>query len=348
MHEQNRTRPHMKQKILNIVSYILLAIAASSAWQPHTAHALTISPVRTELTANPGDTVEIPFDAFNDDTESKLYYLDYQAFDAKDESGNPILSRSKTGIPTWFTGPATISLGPKERKKVTVTLQIPKNADPGGHFGAVLLRNDPPKLIENDSVTIGSQVGMLVLLRVNGEFSEGADILEFDLKDSAHVLKSLPADFYFRFQNDGDDWVKPLGDIVIKSLWGTTAKIVPANPSGGNTLPRSIRKYETSWINRFGDKLQDPLAARPTPMPQGFWKRVAYEAKYAPIGRFTAHLTLTYGTTNQLRSKATAHFWIIPWELLVVAIPSLILGLLILRFLLKRYNRYVIRKARGR
>lgn len=336
----------MKQKILNIVSYILLAIAASSAWQPHTARALTISPVRTELTANPGDTVEIPFDAFNDDTESKLYYLDYQAFDAKDESGNPILSRSKTGIPTWFTGPATISLGPKERKKVTVILQIPKNADPDGHFGAVLLRNDPPKLIENDSVTIGSQVGMLVLLRVSGDFTEGADILEFTLKNNAHVLKSLPADFYYRFQNEGDDWVKPLGDIVIKSLWGTAAKIVPANAGGGNTLPRSIRKYEASWISRSGDKLQDTTAARPPEMPQGFWKRVAYEAKYAPVGRYTANLTLTYGTSNQLRSKASLHFWIIPWELLVVAIPSILLTLWLLRFGIKRYNRYVIRKAR--
>ncbi len=325
----------------------VLATLCTVCLSPVFAQALTVSPVRTELTANPGDKVTIPFEAFNDDTESKLYYLDYQVFDAKDESGNPILSRSKTGIPAWFTGPDTVTLGPKERKKIDVHLQIPNNAEPGGHFGAILLRNDPPKLIETDTVNIGSQVGLLVLLRVSGDFVEGADILEFGLAHSGLFLKSLPVHFYYRFQNNGDDWVKPLGDIVIESMWGRTKKIIPANSGGGNTLPQSIRKYEASWFNRSGQTQQEG-DAHPPDMPQGFWSKVAYEAKYSPIGRFSANLTLSYGAQNQLRSKATVHFWIIPWELLVVAIPSIVIVLWLLRFSIKRYNKYVIHKARGR
>lgn len=332
-----------RHRILALV--FCASIACSTLLSPAPAHALTLSPIKVELSANPGEVVRIPFEAFNDDTESKLYYLDYQAFDAKDESGNPILTRSKTGIPTWFTGPSTVTLGPKERRKLEVEMQIPANAEPGGHFGAILLRNDPPKLIENDSVTIGSQVGLLVLLRVSGQFTEGADILEFGVTRPGGLLKSLPVDFYYRFQNNGDDWVKPLGDIVIESIWGRTKKIIPANPSGGNTLPRSIRKYEASWITRSGET-QDQNDPRPPGMPEGFWNKVVYEAKYSPIGRFSANLTLTYGGQNQLRSKATVHFWIIPWELLVVAIPSILLTLWLLRFSIRRYNRYVIRKAR--
>lgn len=332
-----------RHRILLLILSVILTLSPLA--NPHNVHALTLSPIKVELTANPGDSIQIPFEAFNDDTESKLYYLDYQVFDAKDESGNPILTRSKTGIPTWFTGPDSVTLGPKERRKLEVEMQIPANAEPGGHFGAILLRNDPPKLIENDSVTIGSQVGLLVLLRVSGTFTEGADILEFGVANSGAFLKSLPVDFYYRFQNNGDDWVKPLGDIVVESLWGRTKKIIPANPTGGNTLPRSIRKYEASWLTRSGET-QNQDDPRPPAMPAGFWNKVAYEAKYSPIGRFSANVTLTYGNQNQLRSKATVHFWIIPWELLVVAIPSILIALWLLRFSIKRYNRYVIRKAR--
>ncbi len=335
-------------QIKNFVAILFCLISICIASFPSTTHALTISPVKSELYAAAGDTLTLAFDAQNDNRESKTYYLDYQAFNAKDESGNPVLSRETEGISKWFTGPDSITLGPNERKKVSITLSIPTTAEAGGHFGAILLRNDPPQVEEEtDFVSIGSQVGMLVLLRVAGDFTEGADILEFSTASGKRFFTSLPIEFYYRFQNNGEDWAKPLGDIVIENIWGGTTKIIPANPTGGNTLPRSIRKYTAAWLTKEGE-LENPQTPPPPTEPEQFIQKLKHQATYAPIGRYKARLTLTYGSQNQIRTQAETTFWIIPWELLSVAIPSGILSLFVLRLLLKQYNKFIIAKEKKR
>ncbi len=327
-----------------LVCGILLAFWANTT----PTQAITVSPVKTELTASAGSILTITFDAYNDQKESKVYYLDYQTFNAKDESGNPVLSRQKEGISQWFSGPSDITLGPSERQKITVLLSVPTDADAGGHFAAILLRNEPPQIAaEADGVAIGSQIGMLVLLRVSGDFTEGADILEFSTAQNRKFFSTLPVDFFYRFQNNGEDWAKPLGDVVIENAWGKTKKIIPANPTGGNVLPKSIRKYTASWLTKSGDT-ENPQNQPPPSAPNTFFAKVQHQATYAPIGWYKARLTLTYGSQNQNRAQITTSFWIIPWELLAVVIPSGIVALLILRLALKQYNKYIIAREKRR
>lgn len=322
----------------------LLLIASVFYFVPR-VEALTVSPVLAELKAEPGQQLRTTFILTNEERDTKTFYLSAQNFSAKDESGTPQFSPKKEGLAAWAQLPQVITLGPKEQKEVTYTVSIPANAEPGGYFASIFASTLPPEEQSNGDISLGSKVGMLVLLRVGGAITESVDIVEFETKNKQALFLSLPVDFYFRFQNSGQSWVKPVGDVVVENIFSQTSAIIPANPDGSNVLPKSIRRYEVSWLERGQEGVQSLHSERPEPLPAGFWNRVKHEWRYFALGRYTASVSLTYNNDTSTTTKASTSFWVIPWHFLLVVVPSIIITLLILWFLLKRYNRWVVRRA---
>ncbi len=294
----------------------------------HTSSALTSSPVRLELSGDPGSTVHTEFELYNEARKPQAFTIDFADFESQGEDGQPKFVKKTDGLSSWIQNetPEAV-LGALERKDIGFDIHIPKDADPGGYFAGVFsIGSNPqtPESGEQPNISVQAEVGTLILLRVNGDFQEGADILEFNTKNKKHWFKSLPIDFYYRFQNQGDSWVKPLGDIVIENIFGQTSQIVPANPDGNNVLPKSIRKFEIQWFTSKGET-QTKDSEVPPEMPHGFWNRVKHEAKYFSLGRYTANLTLNYGEKEPVQTKAHISFWVIPWELITTALAGLLI-----------------------
>lgn len=324
----------------------LLTAAVVGIFSIHTrsVYAVTMSPVRAELAANPGQEILSKFIITNEELGTNTFYLLAQNFNAKDESGTPVFSPKKDGLASWMHLPETLTLGPREQRVVEYSVAIPPDTEPGGYFTGIFASSAPPTEKEDGTIAIGSQVGTLVLLRVNGTITEGVDILEFKTKDRK-LFSSLPVDFYFRFQNSGESWVKPIGDLIIKNTTGTTSKVIAANPDGSNVLPKSIRRFDVSWLTNTGKDVQDKHAERPPEAPLGYWNKVKYQWKYFALGRYTANLSLTYNNDSSTTKRAHASFWVVPWHFLSIAIPAGLFALYLLRFAIKRYNRYIIRRS---
>lgn len=307
-------------KMMFSVTTIFLATGSS-------ALALTASPTRLELEGDKGESVSAVVEFYNESRQVKTYELSTANFESRDESGQPQFVVDQRDLAVWVELAETrIELKPLERRKINFLINIPQTAEPGGYFAGILGTNvagESDSEVENE-VEVESTTGTLLLLRVKGELQEGADILDFQTKDKQRVFKSLPVDFSYRFQNTGNSWVKPLGDVVIENIVGGTTKIVPANPDGGNVLTKSIRKFQTSWLTRAG-QTQDMKAPRPPELPSGFWNRVKHEVKYFALGRYTANLTLNYGDNEPKQAQASTVFWVLPWELLFVVVASLVL-----------------------
>jgi hypothetical protein len=79
-----------------------------------------------------------------------------------------------------------------------------------------------------------------------------------------------------------------------------------------------------------------------------FWDAVNYQARHFVFGRYTATLKVGFGVKEFKTDRATFVFYVIPWQLLIVIIPALIILLIILRWILKRYNRYIVNSAQRR
>lgn len=321
--------------------FLLAAGVFLFTWPIHTGRAITISPPRLELAADPGETVSGKFEVTNDSQADTVYYTQVENFEAGDETGNPQFVTTNEGLATWVDVPNQVSVRPGEIKSIPFSVVVPDTAEPGGYFASIFVRTTPPPA-NGGEVSIGARLGTLILLRVNGEIREGVNILEFATKNNQRFFTALPVELYYRFQNTGADRVKPEGAIVIKNLVGLTAKSLSANRPEGSVLPRSIRRFDAAWITSGGG-VEDPATAMPTATVDGFFAQAVNQTKNFAFGYYTANLDIRYGENNNTAS-GTYRFLVIPWQLLSIVLVGLTIIWLILRTILRAYTRRIIKQ----
>lgn len=295
------------------------------------ASALTISPARLEVSADPGETITKDFLLINEQEVDQVYYTSVENFQAQGESGTPNFIPSKEGLASWVQVAEKVTIKKGERVEVPFTITVPKDGDAGGHFAAIFLSTVPPST-QAGEVAVGAKVGMLILLRINGDLKEQGGILSFSLKDEVRFVTKLPVTFLYRFQNGGNDRINPTGEISVINSFGFETDRLNANPSVGNILPGSTRRFEVVW----GDDT-------PLPPSASFFSNVGYEARNFAFGFYKAKVNLTFGSS--LTANSSTYFFVFPWHLFVVVMASLLVLFFVLRSLLKRYNRWIIKQA---
>ena len=298
-----------------------------------TVQALTISPARDEKTGDPGETIPGSFTLINEQANDLTFYTSVETFDSQGESGTPNFTTAKEGLPTWVKVVDKVILKKGERLTVPYTIEIPKDADSGGHFAAIFLSTVPPSL-GNGQVSVGAKVGMLVLLTVTGAKIEQGGLSSFAFKSGAKMLTNLPLDFVYKFKNEGNDRIQPIGDITVKNMFSQESGKVDANKALGNILPKSTRRFEA----RIGDT-DAPAVSAP------FFDHVKYQMSNFAFGMYSANINLTFGNKGIAQSSFT--YYIIPWQLLSIVLGGLIVAILLLAALLKQYNKWIIKQAQA-
>jgi hypothetical protein len=308
---------------------------ASFAFSVLTAQALTVSPARAELTADPGETIQDSFLIINEQENEQTFYTSVEAFESQGESGTPNFIMSKEGLPSWVQVESKVTLKKGERVKVPYSVSVPKGAESGGHFAAIFLSTVPPATGEGQ-VSVGAKVGMLVLLKVTGPVKEEGGLLSFVIKDNKKIVTNLPIDFVYRFNNAGNDRVSPEGKISIRNMIGMDVGEMNANTSKGNILPGSVRKFEVT----FGGSHE----SEPKP-DASFFQNVSYQMNNFALGAYFASLDVSFGASGKASSSII--YFVLPWHLLTLLIVILLVLVLIFSSLIKRYNKWIIKQARA-
>ena len=294
------------------------------------ANALTVSPVKIELRGDPGQKLEGTIELFNEQAEAKTFFTSFENFESRGDSGAPYFTGSGSGLATWLSVPAEITIGTGERAELPYTITIPQEAKPGGYFAAIFLGTEPPRGTGGGEVTIGGKIGVLILLRVNGEVEESAGLIDFGAKDGKKFFTSTPVYFEYGFNNTGGDRVVPRGEISIRNSLRLRSATLLANEREGNVLPDSTRRFEIVWEEDPQRKDGDG----------NFFDVVGRQLRNFHFGWYTAKLSVAWGAESQT-AHATYHFFIFPWQLLL----SFAVLVLVVWLLMKRYNRYVISRA---
>jgi len=306
---------------------IALALGLFPFWP---ANALTISPPRMEYSVKPGDKIVDIVKVSNETKKELTIYSEVKSFTALDEEGAPKFYEPQEGeMANWIdVALKEVTLAPGEKKEVGFTINVPQNADPGGHYAAILWAMQKPGANkEKTPVSFISKTGHLILVRVAGDIKESGRILDFGTKNNKKLFNNLPVDFVIRFENTGNVHLKPLGQIEIKNMFGQQKALIDANPQKGNVLPNSVRRLENSWSNM-------------EPVGGGFFTNLKNEWNNFGFGRYTADLALAYGSKNETLRNYTS-FWIFPWRILLLSLIALIL----LVILIKLYNKWIISRA---
>ena len=199
-----------------------------------------------------------------------------------------------------------------QRIILPVRIQIPKDAEPSGLYGSVLVSTNPPETEPEKSkgqTRIISRLGMLFLIRVNGEVTEDGFLHEFKISEPQKLFyEKGPISFEFLFQNNGNVHLSPYGKIEITNLMGKKVGELEVDPYFA--MPDSLRKREIKW-----DREQ-------------------------LFGRYSATLFLNrnYQNEENIIDQKTIVFWVFPWKIMLVAVVGIIFLILLIRWFFKKFK----------
>ncbi len=316
----------MRRALFGICAILLLVTIFSgrSAVKaaPSVAQGLQISPVIIELNADKGKTYNLKMSILNVTTGDLVFKSFVNDFRAKDETGNPaVLLKSdlpqSASVISWVQPIGSISLAAKQSKTLIVPVTVPANAEAGGHYGVIRFSGTAPAE-EQTGVSLAASAGVLLLVRVSGEIKENLQLTSFFTQTSSKSgswFESKPITFVERITNTGNVHVKPIGDLVVTNMFGKQVATLKVNNTKGNILPSSTRRFEQFWSKKW------------------------------LFGKYTAAVNLAYGTQGKVLIGSVT-FWVIPYKAIAALILLIVVLVIVFRWLLKRYNRWVIKKAK--
>lgn len=291
---------------------MVLGIIGALASAPM-AHAITVGPVRLEFSVNPGDTVKGTVTVINDGNEEATFYPSFEKF--IENNGNKIFTKETSDIATWFVALPSVTLKAGEQKDIPFTMDIPKNAPPGGHFAVMWWSTAPPNVQGGQQVSIVTRAGILVYMTVAGDIHEGGSMTNFVANNGGLFFFGYPISFSTSFKNEGNVYEKPQGSIVVRNMLGMTSATLSVNEPGSNVLPQSTKSFDAVWQS-------NPWA----------------------FGLYHAVATLTYGQ-NSTQVTASRWFFVLPlWNTIVIAL-ILIVIFWVLPVGIKRYNKWIVNRA---
>jgi hypothetical protein len=299
--------------------------AATSA-NPSYGQALEIAPPLIYLSVNPGQTLTTQIYIRDISSGSLIVSGIANNFIAAGQDGTPkILLNNSTPDPfameSWLAPIPSLTLVPREIKALIVTLHIPANATPGGHYGVIRFTATPPSL-QGSGVSIATSLGSLMLVTVSGKITENLSVNNFSVNHggtTGTIFQSGPLNFVEQLKNNGNVQEQPIGQVTIKDMFGNKLAAVNVNLPPANVLPDSIRKFSEPLDSTvIGNKIL--------------------------FGKYTANLKITYGASHKVITE-TLVFWVIPYTLIAIVIILLVGGFFILRTLIRRYNRYILAQS---
>lgn len=312
-------------------------------------NAAILSPARIEVSGDPGQTINGKINLINNQEEAKTFYSSSENFEPQDETGTPSFVKSEGELASWIETQESVQLAPGERKEISFSINIPKDAGTGGHFAAIFWGTNPPKKDNGESsVAIGGKVGSLVFLTVNGEIITQGEIVEFTSFFQKNFFTSLPVDLIFRFENSGNDRIKPIGNLEIFNSFGQKTETLPVNRKLSSVLPASIRKFYVGWGRENSEEIEGKTLDQIQGIPKTFLARVKAQGADFHLGKYTAKLNLKYGPKNEKEAQKEYVFYVFPWEILLVILIFLIIFFWGGKFLVKKYNRWVLSQAQAK
>lgn len=287
-----------------------------------------ISPLFFDLSAEPGQTTASQvLRVTNKSSKPMTRYIGAMDLVPASELGqsqlvSPEENEYGFSLAKWIKLDKTqIKFSPQDEQNITFSVQVPADAEPGGHYGAIVVSSQPnQETIEAKNVgagvVFGHRVAALVFVNAGGEVKEEGKILSFI--PNRRIYDKPPVEFSVRFSNTGNVHLIPTGKLNIYKV-GKEEKVgtLIVNEAGGRTLPKTIRDYQTKWEPK--EKLK--------------W------------GKYKATINLNYGSTNTGITEVT-YFWIIPWKMLLIIAACLLLVFFVLRAYIRRKVRQEIHRRR--
>lgn len=207
---------------------------------------LSLYPTSIRLSLNPGETWEGSVTVINPNNFTLKVNPEKENLGGGAEGAIELLGENISyGLASWINYDETqISLNPEERKELSFKIIVPENAQPGGHYAAILFRGLSPSETQGSGVGISGRVGSVVLVEVSGETSKTGFIEEVMAKK---FISRGPLKIDFKVKNTGNTHFSPDGKITVSGLFQN--KELTWEPRV--VFPGYDRTFKAIWDNRY-------------------------------------------------------------------------------------------------
>lgn len=302
-----KTLAQKKQIIKIFFIFLFLGVCSLRfAFKTNAQSALGLSaiPPRLEVTVKPGEHITKEIKVRNESNTDRIINTDVVDFIVTDNKGTPVRiskleeKNNRWATSDWIQVGKQLKLKAGETKSLMVTIIVPENATPGGHYAMILHNpNNEAVLSESgSSSSIETNVGTLVYVTVSGAIKQNAKVNYFT---APFFQEYGPIPFQSQIANLSDIHIKPIGQIKITNMLGLKTAEINFNEKDANIFPYTSRNFENLLDKKF------------------------------LFGRYKAQLKLTYGTAGGALLKTLA-FWVIPWKLIVMLIAAITIIVLLL------------------
>ncbi len=279
-----------------------------------TANTIKVSPVRTDISIEPGqtDTVDI---TVSNPTDSDVRVSPIQNdFIAGDEDGTPALILDENefapshSLKRFMQPVDDITIEANGSTTVELTIRVPADAEAGGYFGA--LRFAPSSPDDGGQVNLSPSVASLVLLTVPGDIEENLNLTNLDVALDGDVrnffVNTDNMEAEVRFTNDSQVQLAPFGKLsVLKGDEIVHDVDFNIGEQPDVVLPDSARRWTVPIDNTDA------------------------------FGRYTLSATFTYGSENKT-VEMTKTFWVIPVWVMAVGGLAVLAVIVLIVWLVRR------------
>jgi len=291
--------------LLTTLGFIVFPAAFSSAQTAQKG--IQISPLTYNFEIKPGESQTAKVTLTNRNDVALSFVMETEDFSAVSEEGAPSFAATpkQEGVTTladWVKFPSDKegTIEPKAGKEVAFTIDVPQQAEPGGHYAAVFAKEVKKTPEGETEIGVASRVGTLLLISVPGLVTKSAEITEFS---PPKFVWRGPVDLKMKVQNTGSVHYDSLGQVVLKPLWGKGSTV----DMGTHTIiPKSIRSYTAKWDKRF------------------------------PFGYYRLKATAQDGDKGLVDKSAT--LIAVPLEIAAPALVVLIIIIIVVKYIRRRYR----------
>jgi len=318
-----------------------------------------VSPSTFELELERGKVFEGTIKIFNKSDVPIPMIVHATDFSAVNETGQMVfddsLSDPVSSSKLWFKlENPNILLDPQGFENLKFSINVPDNAEPGGHYAVVLFEPQLPSYyFAPDQPKTIPIIGVLFLLSVKGEgpgTNEPLQVLEFSIPANLHlkflekslasvfgvfseawaagekevlIVESSNFPFSLRIKNNDIYHIKPEGKLEIFNLLGM--KVGETEIQKTTILPGKIRQIPVEFKEKLPALLEKYLPASVSD----------FISRNFIVGRYQAVLSLETevfdGQGSHLQNlSVSSYFWVFPWKIILI-IFALTAALLIMR-----------------
>lgn len=335
-------------KYILLFLLILIPLKEVGAQEP-VSFGLLVNPQIFELDVFPGEKHTKRINVGNLSEVAMPITVRVTDFTGAEDSGEMLFDESSQdpsfASRFWFEieNPNFI-LESKGKKEVQFSINIPENAEPGGHYSVMLFEPQLPSFYFKEGQPRAIPViGVLFLLSVKTfalepEVQQKLEIVEFSLPKEGriaalenflssltgsvaraavidiNILESSPSKFILRIKNNDIYHHKPGGKLLIYNTFGK--KVGESEIQKTTILPGKIRRFPVEFSSEIPEKLKW--------LPTSIFNFLVQNTSF---GKYKAVMTLEIPGQ---KLETETQFWALPWKI-VLPLLFLIITLILTR-----------------